>query len=150
MDSFLLGKSCPLLLKERCLKDGVVINSIFKLMNNEIHNRKYLKEFRQELRNNATKAETKLWQALKRSQLDNKKFRRQHSINNYIVDFYCPSEKLIIEIDGKVHDNSISNDYDYKRTKQLQELGFKVIRFSNDEVFKNLDLILEAIKQEFK
>ncbi len=119
-------------------------------MNNEIHNRKYLKTFRKELRNNATKAETKLWQALKRSQLDNRKFRRQHSIENYIVDFYCPSEKLIVEIDGKVHDNSVNNDYDYKRTKELEKLGFKVIRFSNDDVFKNLDLILEAIKQEFK
>ncbi|MEZ4796097.1 MAG: DUF559 domain-containing protein [Flavobacteriaceae bacterium] len=119
-------------------------------MNNEIHNRKYLKEFRKELRNNATKAETKLWKALRRSQLENRKFRRQQSIENYIVDFYCPSEKLIVEVDGNVHNNSVNNDYDFNRTKELEQLGFKVIRFINDEVFKNLDLILEAIKQEFK
>jgi len=119
-------------------------------MNNEIHNRKYLKELRKELRNNATKAETKLWQALKRSQLNNRKFRRQHSIENYIVDFYCPSEKLIVEIDGEAHNNSVNNEYDYKRTTELEELGLKIIRFSNEEVFKNLELILEAIKQEFK
>lgn len=119
-------------------------------MNNEIHNRKYLKEFRKELRNNATKAETKLWQALRRSQLENRKFRRQQSIDNYIVDFYCPSEKLIVEVDGEIHNNSVNSDYDYKRTKELVQLGLKVIRFRNDEVLNNLDLTLEAIKQEFK
>ncbi|PTM08290.1 MAG: cytosine methyltransferase [Bacteroidetes bacterium] len=119
-------------------------------MNNEIHNRKYLKEFRKGLRNNATKAEAKLWQALRRSQLENRKFRRQQSIKNYIVDFYCPSEKLIVEVDGKIHDNMVNSEYDYKRTEQLEKLGFKVIRFDNDDVFNNLDLILEAIKQEFK
>ena len=119
-------------------------------MDNNIHNRKYLKRFRKQLRNNATKAETKLWSALRKSQLDNRKFRRQSSIENYIVDFYCPSEKLVIEIDGEVHNNAVNNEYDYKRGKHLKELGFKIIRFSNEEVFNNLDLILEAIKQEFK
>ncbi|WP_323788757.1 endonuclease domain-containing protein [Psychroserpens sp.] len=119
-------------------------------MNNELHNRKYLKEFRKELRNNPTKAEIKLWQSLRKSQLEARKFRRQHSIDNYIVDFYCPTEKLIIEVDGVIHNNFINNEYDFKRTEVLQNLGYKVIRFSNDEVFKKIDLVLEAIKQEFK
>jgi very-short-patch-repair endonuclease len=118
-------------------------------VNNKIHNRKYLKEFRKELRNNPTKAEAKLWQALRKSQLDNRKFRRQHSIENFIVDFYCPAEKLIIEVDGKVHDNFVNNEYDFNRTKQLNELGFRIIRFSNEDVKNHLDLVLEAIKQEF-
>jgi very-short-patch-repair endonuclease len=118
-------------------------------VNNKIHNRKYLKEFRKELRNNPTKAEAKLWQALRKSQLDNRKFRRQHSIENFIVDFYCPAEKLIIEVDGKVHDNFVNNKYDFNRTKQLNELGFRIIRFSNEDVKNHLDLVLEAIKQEF-
>jgi very-short-patch-repair endonuclease len=119
-------------------------------MNNEIHNRKYLKEFRRELRNNPTKAESKLWTGLRKSQLDGRKFRRQQSIENFIVDFCCPSEKLIIEVDGGIHDNFINNEYDFNRTEQLNKLGYKVIRFTNEEVYKSLDLVLEAIKQEFK
>ena len=119
-------------------------------MNNELHNRKYLKEFRKELRNNPTKAESKLWQSLRKSQLETRKFRRQHSIDNYIVDFYCPTEKLVIEVDGEIHNNFINNENDFKRTEVLQKLGCKVIRFTNDEVFENIDLVLEAIKQEFK
>ena len=119
-------------------------------MNNKIHNRKYLKEFRRELRNNPTKAETILWKALRKSQLEGRKFRRQQSIENFIVDFCCPSEKLIVEVDGEVHNNFINNEYDFKRTKQLNKLGYKVIRFTNEEVYKSLDLVLEAIKQEFK
>jgi very-short-patch-repair endonuclease len=119
-------------------------------MNNEIHNRKYLKKFRKELRNNPTKAETKLRQALRKSQLDGEKFRRQQSIENFIVDFCCPSEKLIIEVDGEVHNNFANNEYDFKRTERLNKLGYKVIRFTNENIFKNLGLVIEAIKQEFK
>lgn len=119
-------------------------------MNNEIHNKKELKEFRKELRNNLTKAEVRLWKALKGKQLEGRKFRRQHSIENFIVDFYCPKEKLIIELDGEVHNNFINNEYDFNRTERLKELGFKIIRFENNEVFNNIDLVLEAIKQEFK
>jgi len=119
-------------------------------MNNEIHNRKYLKDFRRELRNNPTKSETKLWKALKGSKVDNRKFRRQQSIEDFIVDFYCPKEKLIVEVDGEVHNNPVNNEYDFNRTKRLAELGYKVIRFTNEEVSKNLDLVIEAIREEFK
>ncbi|MEY8848309.1 endonuclease domain-containing protein [Psychroserpens sp. XS_ASV72] len=119
-------------------------------MNNELHNRKYLKEFRKTLRNNPTKAESKLWQALRKRQLEGRKFRRQHSIVNYIVDFYCPEEKLVIEVDGSVHHNTINSDYDHKRTEDLNAFGLQVIRFTNDEVFESLDHILERIKQNFK
>jgi len=119
-------------------------------MNNEIHNRKYLKEFRRDLRNNATISENYLWKALRRSQLEGIKFRRQHSIENFIVDFFCPREKLIIEIDGTVHNNFVNNEYDYKRTERLNELGFKAIRFTNQEIKNNIDLVLQAIKEELK
>ena len=119
-------------------------------MNNEIHNRKYLKEFRRELRNNPTKVETILWKALRKSQLDGKKFRRQQSIENFIVDFCCPSQKLIVEVDGEVHNNFINNEYDFKRTERFNKLGYKVIRFTNEDIYKSLDLVIEAIKQEFK
>ena len=119
-------------------------------LNNELHNRPYLKKFRKELRNNPTKAENRLWRALRKSQLEQRKFRRQHSIDNYIVDFYCPSEKLIIELDGEIHNNSINSEYDFKRTEDLNKFGYRVLRFKNNEVFENLDLVLEAIKKEYK
>ena len=118
-------------------------------MNNELFNKKHLKEFRKELRNNATPAESYLWKALQKKQLDGKKFRRQQSIGNYIVDFYCPSENLVIELDGQVHMNPVNADYDLKRTEFLFSKGLKVIRFENEEVFKNLDMVLEAIRREF-
>ena len=67
------------------------------------HNKKSLKERRKHLRNNGTSAEATLWTLLSKSQLDGRKFRRQHSINSFIVDFYCPSEKLVIELNGEHH-----------------------------------------------
>ncbi len=115
----------------------------------KLNNHKYLKEFRKELRNNATKSESQLWKALQKSQLEGRKFRRQHSIGNYIVDFYCPKEKLIVELDGQVHKNSVNGEYDNKRTKYLEGLEIKVLRFENYLVFEQLDMILEAIKTEF-
>ncbi len=68
-----------------------------------IHNIKYLEVLRKDLRNNLTPAEATLWKYLQHSKLDSRKFRRQHSVNNYIIDFYCPSEKLGIELDGNIH-----------------------------------------------
>ncbi|RXJ52537.1 endonuclease domain-containing protein [Gelidibacter gilvus] len=119
-------------------------------MKSNIHNRKYLIERRKELRNNSTSAEATLWKSLQRNQLDGRKFRRQHSIENYIVDFYCASEKLVIELDGAVHlDFAISN-YDYEREQKLKSLGFKVLRFENREVFENLESLLNEIKLSFK
>ena len=118
-------------------------------MDKNIHNRKYLKNFRKELRNNATISEKRLWKALKKSQLDGRKFRRQHSIGNYIVDFYCPKESLIIEIDGAVHNNTVNQEHDFKRTLYLESLNNKIIRFKNDEIKNSLELVLERIKMEF-
>lgn len=119
-------------------------------MSDRSNNRKYLKEFRKELRNNATKSESLLWKALQRKQLENRRFRRQHSLGNYFVDFYCPSEKLVVELDGQVHENFINQQYDFQRTQYLESLDLKVIRFENHLVFKQLDMVLEAIKSEFK
>ena len=118
-------------------------------MKSNIHNRKYLLERRKELRNNSTSAEATLWKSLQRNQLDGRKFRRQHSIENYIVDFYCAYEKLIIELDGAVHlDFAISN-YDNERQQRLKSLRFKVLSFENKEVFENLESLLNEIKRNF-
>lgn len=119
-------------------------------MNKRIHNFKHLEECRKELRNNLTPAEAFLWKCLQRKKLEGRKFRRQHSIQNYIVDFYCAEEKLIIELDGQVHFNIVQQTYDEERTTELKSLGFKVIRFENKLVFEETTLVLEAIKSDFK
>lgn len=119
-------------------------------MTKNIYNRKYLESFRKELRNNATISERRLWKFLQKSQLDGRKFRRQQSIGNFIVDFYCPSEQLIIEIDGDVHFNPINENYDFERSRYLENLGLKVLRFKNEEIKNDIDLVLEKIKMEFK
>lgn len=92
-----------------------------------IHNKKYLKENRKQLRNNSTEAEILLWLELKQSKLDGRKFRRQHSIGNYIVDFYCPSEKLAVELGGEIHFQEEQIKYDKSRDAYINSLGIKVI-----------------------
>tara|TARA_R110002050_G_scaffold157464_1_gene286074 strand:+ start:26966 stop:27325 length:360 start_codon:yes stop_codon:yes gene_type:complete len=116
----------------------------------EIHNHKYLEERRKELRKKLTPAEATLWKSLQRKQLKNRKFRRQHSIKNFIVDFYCASEKLIVELDGAIHLDFAQQNYDYERTLILEALGFKVIRFENKLVFENLPEVLNEIENNFK
>ena len=114
-----------------------------------LHNRKYLKPKRKKLRNNSTSAEAFLWKYLKHSQFECRKFRRQHSIENYIVDFYCPFEELIIELDGDGHFEPNQNAKDLVRDTRLIELGFKVIRFENQFVFDHLPNVLNTIKSKF-
>jgi very-short-patch-repair endonuclease len=114
-----------------------------------LHNRTYLKENRRALRSNLTPAEAELWKHLRNSQLGGHKFRRQHSISNYIVDFYCPSEKLAIELDGQVHSNSVAEYFDHERDQALNELGIKVLRFENKEVFDHLNAVLQEISNNF-
>ncbi len=118
--------------------------------NEKIYNKKELKPRRKELRNNLTYAEVFFWQQVKKRQLDGRKFRRQTSIGPYIVDFYCPEEKLVIELDGEVHFKEESIKYDQERTKYIESLGLKVIRFENNEVIKNTEYVLNKIKTYFK
>lgn len=114
-----------------------------------LHNRKYLKTYRRELRSNLTISEARLWKALKSSQLDGRKFRRQHSIGNYIVDFYCPSEKLVIEVDVGYHNDESVQIADAKRDAHLKSLGISVLRIKNESVQHQLGMVLEAIRAEF-
>lgn len=119
------------------------------LRHKQIHNLTYLKDQRKELRNNLTPAEATLWKILKCSGLNNRKFRRQHSIENFIVDFYYPSEKLIIELDGQVHNDPVQSLYDAERDKRLYELGYKVLRFENRLVFVNPLAVMDEIVGHF-
>ena len=113
-----------------------------------IHNRNNLKQFRKELRNNLTPAEAVLWNSLKNSQIG-KKFRRQHSVGNYILDFYCAPERVAIELDGQHHFTEEGLKYDEERTRYLNSLNIRVIRFENVKVFEDLDGVLEEIKACF-
>jgi len=114
-----------------------------------LHNRKYLKLKRRELRNNQTFAERHLWRHLRKRQLEGRRFLRQHSIGNYIVDFYCASEKLIVELDGESHFTKEAQQYDAERTEYLTGLGFKIIRFDNLEVYYSTDYVLKKIRNAF-
>lgn len=116
---------------------------------NTILSIKKLKPYRQSLRNNATKAERFLWFFLKGNQFENRKFRRQQSIGYYIVDFYCASEKLCIELDGEAHYTEEGKKYDIERTKYVQEQGYQVIRFENKIVLEKIEYVLEEIKNKF-
>jgi len=91
-----------------------------------LNNLPYLKKWRKDLRNNMTRAEVILWIQLRNRQLNSRKFRRQHSIENYIVDFYCAEERLVIEVDGGIHNDSNVIEKDIKRDARLKELGFRV------------------------
>jgi very-short-patch-repair endonuclease len=122
---------------------------IFMLMHRH-HSKKHLIDRRKELRKKLTPAEAYLWTHLKAKKLNGRRFQKQHSINNYIVDFYCASEKLIIELDGEVHNNPIAEERDEKRDEQLEELGFTVLRFENKMVFDHLSQVLQEITDNFK
>jgi ATP-dependent DNA helicase RecQ len=98
------------------------------------------------LRFNATYPEQRLWSILCRRQLGGLKFRRQHPIEPYIIDFYCPSAKLAVELDGESHDGR--HEYDAKREDFLRRLEIKIVRVLNDEVLNNLDGVAHFILQE--
>lgn len=106
-----------------------------------------LTELAKQLRQNMTNAERLLWKHLRGKQLNHLKFRRQHPIGNYIVDFVCIEKKLIIEIDGGQHADN--KRYDGQRTKYLQKKGYHVIRFWNNEVLQNSTVVLEKILEYF-
>lgn len=97
-----------------------------------------------ELRKNMTKVERKLWYDYLRTF----KFRvhRQRPIDNFIVDFYCPKLKLVIEVDGDIHCTENAQEYDRQRTEILEGYGLKVIRFTNEEVLQNLAGVVEVIE----
>ena len=98
------------------------------MKNKNLFNRKSLKLFRSSLRNNSTSAEAVLWDMLKSKNIDGRKFRRQHSIGNYIADFCCTSEKLVIELDGNPHSEYHKIEEDKKRDQYLESLGFSILR----------------------
>ena len=97
------------------------------------------------LRKEMTPAEQRLWFKLNQKQLLGLKFRRQHGIGPYIVDFYCPEKKIVIEVDGDVHAFDVAIKRDQERQAYLENLGLRVIRYNNNDVLKGLDHVLEDL-----
>jgi len=97
------------------------------------------------LRNNMTEAEKIVWDKLKNRKVFKARFRRQHPVGSFIVDFYCHEYKLAIEIDGEIHLKTEVNEYDDGRSHDIEKFGIKILRFTNNEVFTNLNKIIEEI-----
>jgi len=106
-----------------------------------------LKHFKKSLRTSQTDAENILWYHLRNRNFQNQKFRRQHVLCGYIVDFVCLEKRLVIELDGGQH--AENTEYDSARTLKLEADGFQVLRFWNNEIFSNIDGVLETIYEAF-
>ena len=118
---------------------------IFKTKMPGLHNREYLTQIRKHLRNNSTAAEATLWKILKKRQVGGYKFRRQHSIGKYVVDFYCPELQLVLELDGEPHANLVNNATDSDRDEFIESNGITVFRYENRWVYEYPEVIIQEI-----
>jgi very-short-patch-repair endonuclease len=103
-----------------------------------------LRQAARDMRGAPTKAEAVLWAALKAGRGGSAKFRRQQAIGQFIVDFYCRSANLVIEVDGPIHETQ--QEHDAERQAMLETMGFNVLRFTNDDVLERLTTTLETIR----
>ena len=108
------------------------------------HVRKAKMERARVFRKEMTPAESRLWQAIRRQQLEGARFRRQQIIDGFIVDFYCPASALVVEVDGAAHDEQ--QEYDVARDQLLAARGIRIVRFSNNAVLNDLDRVLGRIR----
>lgn len=102
------------------------------------------------LRMNPTQAEKKFWDILRKKQILGLRFKHQHPINRFIADFYCHKIKLVIEVDGEIHDLSQNKERDENRTAELEEYGIEVMRFTNKEIFDEIELTKKKIEEKCK
>ncbi|WP_309711712.1 endonuclease domain-containing protein [Armatimonas sp.] len=99
-----------------------------------------------QLRRESTPAEQVLWEALRGSQLQGARFRRQHPVETFILDFYCPRHKLVIEIDGGIHSQPEVRERDEERQHWIEAHGYEFLRFTNEEVLHELSWVLASIR----
>ncbi len=99
----------------------------------------------QNMRNNPTKAENILWKRIKQFRKDGYIFRKQHPMDIFIADFYCHKLKLVIEVDGEIHSGNKAKEYDDSRSGELERFGIIVLRFKNEDVLNNLDIVINKI-----
>ncbi|WP_299582593.1 endonuclease domain-containing protein [uncultured Sunxiuqinia sp.] len=112
-----------------------------------LNNHNYLKNYRKGLRSHSTAAEASLWKLLKNKQVAKLKFRRQHSIGNYILDFYCPGLQLAIELDGETHAGYHAEEKDRERDAFMKQNGIEVLHFENRWVYEYPQDIIEEIEK---
>jgi very-short-patch-repair endonuclease len=105
---------------------------------------------RRQLRRNITKAEAIIWQKLRCKQIENCKFRNQYSVEQFVLDFYSPEIKLAIEIDGESHFQEGAAHYDKERQIFIESAGINFLRFTNNQVYENLNGVLETIAQKIR
>jgi very-short-patch-repair endonuclease len=103
-----------------------------------------------ELRKMETEAEKILWTRLHKNQILGLQFRRQHPINRFIADFYCPKIKLVVEVDGNIHELPDNQDYDIGRSEILHDFGITVIRFSNEQIINDIENAINEIERKVK
>lgn len=125
--------------KKRSIEDNLHLNAKPEIFENA-----------KELRSKQTEAEQLLWDRLRNKQLNGFKFRRQHPLMQFIADFYCHEKKLVVELDGEIHDEAEQSEYDDGRSYELKRYGMKVLRFTNNEVFNDIDKVIEQIREELK
>jgi very-short-patch-repair endonuclease len=116
----------------------------------QLYNQNSEKDKRRQLRQNITKAEKLIWDKLRDRQLENCKFRRQYSVDKFVIDFYSPELKLAIEIDGESHFLDGVGEYDQARQEFIESAGIKFLRFTNNDVYANLPIVLENIAQNIQ
>jgi very-short-patch-repair endonuclease len=116
----------------------------------QLYNKNSEIEKRRLLRENITKAEKLIWDKIRDRQLEKCKFRRQYSVDKFVIDFYSPELKLGIEIDGESHFQQGAAEYDKARQEFIELAGIKFIRFTNNDVYANLSGVLESIAQNIK
>ena len=119
-------------------------------MDEKIFNNIRIKGKRKRLRNDMTGAERILWKYLRRRSVYGVKFRRQFSIESYIVDFYCPELRLVIVVDGDSHLTKEEEAYDKERQDKIEKLGIEFLRFTNGEIYNDIDSVMERIRTKIK
>jgi very-short-patch-repair endonuclease len=115
-----------------------------------IYNRKNVQEKRRYLRNNMPKSEVLLWARLKNKQMHGERFLRQYSVDQYIIDFYCPRIKLAIEVDGDSHYTDGAQEYDKDRQNYIELLGIHFLRFMNTDICDNIDGVCQVIWEQIE
>ncbi|AFY54132.1 hypothetical protein Riv7116_1572 [Rivularia sp. PCC 7116] len=116
----------------------------------QLYNKKSEKEKRRKLRQDIVKAEKIIWDKIRNRQIEDCKFRRQYSVDKFVIDFYNPILKLAIEIDGESHFQEGAAEYDRERQSYIESLGIKFIRFTNNDVYNNLGGVLESIAMKVR
>src|SRR5262249_40818778 len=117
---------------------------------NVLRRREFKRKFARNMRNSPTRAERKLWSLLRNKQIIALRFRRQQPIGPYIVDFFCPTAKVIVELDGEQHGIDANMEHDELRSRNLSDRGYRVLRFSNAQLLNHPEDVLEGILMALK